>query len=811
MILDPKDKLGRPQPEVERRLKKLETGVMGESNRKDAGAAAGSGEYKNEQLYIAYASDISNSDIQGSIENQSDASDFSFFPFLPDGTVLTWRGAWFSKSFYQSGDATDYTWVDITDEANTFVLKRYTTTYSYLLSDMGNPDEPEAETWVLVLDNTLPIAETVFWVAEQFTINDVKSKWYIYPANTKDTGFALISYTITGRNKPVLGDAQWNLDAIAAVTSFTGKVYSSITEFGYGTTLSIQYDDGRLYGVLKKINGVATWVTPLQSIDAALLVDTTIIGEKIAANAIDVQHILDGAIDADKIALNAINVQHILDGAIDADKIADNAVNTTHISAGSITANEIQADAIGANHIAANVITAGEIAVGTITATEIQADSIGANEIAANAITADEIAANSITSGAILAGTVTALEMEAGTITANEIAVNAITSDLIISDAITADKIRANAIGAIHIKVTGTGPFLPSTIGAGSQADLITAQTTADSKVLPEGVADAINNNSTSISGAKITTGSINALQIATNAITAAKIDSNVISSTHIVDGEISETKIAGGAITTSKIATDAITSDKMATDVLLVGGKIESSNYDWNAGSPVGFSMYSAGDPDSGSSYNIIGGSIYGGTIKAVTLESSTMSVRDLNVINDNGDNIEPIFSTSGAMSTSGQITAENTYTMDFLTDFYTYNSTSTSKRKTVGTSGTTISLFGLEPNTMPAFDGYVTLAQSDPQDFSSISVLVKVGTTTLASKTTSWSLDTDYDVGGFTFRWQGSGYLECFTIATTAEPDLASTSSSTIHIEVALGFATETTATALVNSGLVMIVSNL
>ena len=116
-------------------------------------------------------------------------------------------------------------------------------------------------------------------------------------------------------------------------------------------------------------------------------------------------------------------------------------------------------------------------------------------------------------------------------------------------------KITTGSITAALIKVSGQGAFLPSTIGAPTTADLATtnsnvstaqsaanaAQTTANAAqtaaevasaisgagyVLPAGVADAINNNTTTINGAKITTGSLAALSANLGTVTAGKMQS---------------------------------------------------------------------------------------------------------------------------------------------------------------------------------------------------------------------------------------------------------------------------------------------
>jgi len=455
------------ETELQRRLRKASGG--GTNSGPTATEVGDSWEYSEAVLYLAYASNISNATSAGIITNQSDATGFQFLAFATSGTLLSWRGYLFSKSIYASGDPTDYIWEDISVGSSASTMERYYSTHPGLLTDMGNPDYPgtrpdgTAVPWTSIATSS-SIPDTAFFLSERYTINSVTSLWNVYAVATEENGFGLIPYTITGRNKPALNSTQWNDDTILAVSAFTGRTYSSIKQFGYGTTVVITYDDGKLYGMLKKVSGVAAWVTPSEFIDGALLVDSTII--------------------ADKIANNAITVDKILDNAINSAKIAANAVNTSEIAANAITANEIQANAIGANEIAANSITAGEIAANAITTSELAAGSVTANELVAN------------------------------TITANEMAVASVTTTVLAANAVSADKVQANAITAGKLLVTGAGAVTPGTIGASTVAATTAAQATADSKVLAADVAAAINSNTTTIDGAKITTGTVQAAQV---------------------------------------------------------------------------------------------------------------------------------------------------------------------------------------------------------------------------------------------------------------------------------------------------------
>ena len=444
------------ETELRRKLKKAGTG--GGSSGPTASLVGDSWEYSEAVLYLAYASNITNESLSGVITNQSDAVGFQFSAFSSSGVLLPWRGYLFSKSIYASGDPTDYIWEDISAGSSASTMERYYSTYSGLLTEMGNPDYPGtmsgggAVPWTSISTSS-PIPDTAFFLAERYTINSVKSTWNVYAVATEENGFGLIPYTITGRNKPALNSSQWNADTILAVSAFTGRAYSSIREFGYGTTVVITYDDGKLYGMLKKVSGIATWVAPIDYIDGALLVDTTIIESKIADNAITVNKILNDAINSDKIANNAVTVNKILDGAINAGKIANNAV----------TVNKILNSSINADKIANNAVTVNKILDGAINSIKLADNAVTVNKILDNAINSDKIAANAVNTSEIAAGAVTANEIQANTIGANQLAANSITAGKLV--------------------VAGTGAIVPSTIGAGTIASVTAAQSDASTAI----------------------------------------------------------------------------------------------------------------------------------------------------------------------------------------------------------------------------------------------------------------------------------------------------------------------------------------
>jgi len=422
------------ETELRRKLRKGGTGT-GSSSGPTAVKRGSTWEYTEPVLYLAYASNITGATSAGIISNQSDATGFQYTPFNSAGVLLNWRGSMFSSSLYQSGDATDYIWEDISAHAGSVSFTRYYTNSSKLMVDLGTPDAPgSGVTWTSI-PSADPIPSSAFWVAEQYTMNSVESDWAIYPVKTKAGGFGLVSWTKSPATvMPTLNSTQWNDDVLLAMSAFTGSTFSSVTEIGYGTTIVITYSDGKLYGILKESSGTGTWVTPSEFIDGALLVDSTII--------------------SDKIANNAVTVDKILDDAINSDKIAANAVNTSEIAANAITANEIQANAIGANEIAANSITAGEIAANAITTSELAAGSVTASEIVSNTITANEMAANSVTTSVLAANAVSADKIQANAVTAGKITTSAITADKIATGAVTSTKVN----------------LVPADVGAGASS-----------------------------------------------------------------------------------------------------------------------------------------------------------------------------------------------------------------------------------------------------------------------------------------------------------------------------------------------------
>lgn len=129
----------------------------------------------------------------------------------------------------------------------------------------------------------------------------------------------------------------------------------------------------------------------------------------------------------------AATAELIVDGSIITNKLAANAVTAAKIAAATITSNEIAALTILAGNIAALTITGDKIAANTITAAKIAADTITANEIAANAITSNELAANSVIAGKIAAAAVSTTELAAKAITTEKLSISVQTDNIVLN------------------------------------------------------------------------------------------------------------------------------------------------------------------------------------------------------------------------------------------------------------------------------------------------------------------------------------------------------------------------------------------
>ena len=148
---------------------------------------------------------------------------------------------------------------------------------------------------------------------------------------------------------------------------------------------------------------------------------------------------------------------------------------------------------------------------------------------------------------------------------------------------------EATAIAAAETKVNGAKTLLNATIVTASNTALSNANAYTNSAisgsgfVLPSGVAAAVNSNTTTINGSKITTGSIAAAQIAANTITSDKISTynltaanstfqnSIITNAAIANGAITNAKIGDAQITNAKIANLSVDTLKIQDEAVIV------------------------------------------------------------------------------------------------------------------------------------------------------------------------------------------------------------------------------------------------
>ena len=164
------------ETELQKRLRKLESAALDPADT----VVLTDDQYTLSEnvIYVAYASALSNL-VNGSIPNQSDATDFQYSPYNAAGVLMAYRGYFSSTSIYASGDPTDYTWESTSGLTGFTSSERYYTTSTGLLSALGNPTEPGTGiTWTIIPSgNAIP--GTAIWYAERFTVSGITSGWTI--------------------------------------------------------------------------------------------------------------------------------------------------------------------------------------------------------------------------------------------------------------------------------------------------------------------------------------------------------------------------------------------------------------------------------------------------------------------------------------------------------------------------------------------------------------------------------------------------------------------------------------------------------
>ena len=182
------------QTELQKRLRKLETAATDTSDT----VILDNDQYllAESVVYIAYASALSNL-ANSKIPNQSDATDFQYSPYNANGVLLAFRGFFSSKSVYQSGDATDYTWESTSGLSGFTSSERFQTASTGLLSVLGNPTNPgNGVTWT-VINAGSAVPSAAAWVAERFTVGGVTSGWTIEAVGAYVNSSILVDDSVT--------------------------------------------------------------------------------------------------------------------------------------------------------------------------------------------------------------------------------------------------------------------------------------------------------------------------------------------------------------------------------------------------------------------------------------------------------------------------------------------------------------------------------------------------------------------------------------------------------------------------------------
>ena len=233
-------------------------------------------------IYVAYASALSNL-TDGTIPNQSDATDFQYSPYNIAGVLMPYRGYFSSTSIYPSGDPTDYLWESTTGLSGFESSERYHTTSSGFRKSLGNPTEPgDGVTWTVISPGAA-VPGTAIWLAERYTVSGITSGWSVTSVAAYVNSDLLIDDSVTGAKiadnaidsehytDASIDNAHLADDAVGvAELSATGTASSSTFLRGdnswgtpAGTTYSVQ--DGEL----SQINFTSADHTKLNAIEAS--------------------------------------------------------------------------------------------------------------------------------------------------------------------------------------------------------------------------------------------------------------------------------------------------------------------------------------------------------------------------------------------------------------------------------------------------------------------------------------------------------------------------------------------------------------
>ena len=409
---------------------------------------------------------------------------------VPSGTDPVYTSTTLASVQGPTGTDSSLTWsypTILAKDGESPTYTRYYTDYPGLLSELGDPDN--AGTGVTWTAFTGSAPSSAYWVAEKFVIGTDVSPWAIYPVQAKEGGIPFVRSTKAGYNKPTLGDSTWITDAVAAVSSFTGRSYSNQKEFGYGTVVVIEYDNGKLAGKYTRSGTSDTWVDPAEFIDGDLVVDGTIAAEKIQAASIDATKIVvtgtnaityttvgadpsgaaataesNAASDATTKA-NIAESNAISTASADATSKANTAEsNATSTAAADATSKANTAESNATSTAAADATSKANTAESNAISTASADATSKANTAESNAIStasADATSKVAVVTNNIYTPNTTSIDggvITTGTIVANSIAANAIT----------ADKMAANSVRAVTIDLDDTINLLDDNSGIAS-------------------------------------------------------------------------------------------------------------------------------------------------------------------------------------------------------------------------------------------------------------------------------------------------------------------------------------------------------
>ena len=268
------------ETELQKRLRKLEASISDPSDT----VVLTDDQYTLTEnvIYVAYASALSNL-TDGTIPNQSDATDFQYSPYNLAGVLMPYRGYFSSNSVYQSGDPTDYLWESTTGLSGFESSERYSTTSSGFRKALGNPTEPgDGVTWTVITPGAA-VPGTAIWLAERYTVSGITSGWSVTSVAAYVNSDLLIDDSVTGAKiadnaidsehytDASIDNAHLADDAVGiAELSATGTASSSTFLRGdnswgapAGTTYSVQ--DGEL----SEINFTSGDHTKLNAIEAS--------------------------------------------------------------------------------------------------------------------------------------------------------------------------------------------------------------------------------------------------------------------------------------------------------------------------------------------------------------------------------------------------------------------------------------------------------------------------------------------------------------------------------------------------------------